>query len=149
MSKVVRIDHVGLSVPDLEQAIGFYCDEFGFAELQRHEWANDTTEDAMIGVERTAGKLAMLQLGDMCMELFEYASPQPEVSGELRACVGYGTTHIAFEVTDLKSIYQKLLQQGLRFHCEPVDVGGAGLCTYMRDPFGNVIKLLEIYDDRN
>ena len=30
-----HVDHVGLTVPDLDAAVGFYCDVFGGHELYR------------------------------------------------------------------------------------------------------------------
>ncbi len=143
---IKRIDHFGLSVPDLEEAIEFYCSTLGFTELDRHEWANDPVEDKLAGYEETAGKLAMLRLGDVCLEVFEYASPKPETCGDLRPVFGYGTTHMAFEVDDLVAEYERLKDKGMIFTAEPIDIGEAGLCTYGRDPFGNVVKLLQFYE---
>ena len=64
---------------------------------------------------------------------------------ERRAC-DPGIAHIAFQVTDIDMVFDNFKAAGGVVHNSPVKVG-EGYSIYCRDPFGNIIELMEIGDD--
>lgn len=139
------VHHVALSTPNLERMRSFYCDLLGFKELSRVTWQpGEAKIDAVMGLSRTAATTVMLQLGSMCVELFEFASPAPQPArADDRPVNNYGITHLCFDVEDVDAAYRRLVHAGVRFHCPPQDFGAAK-ATYGRDPDGNVFELQQL-----
>ena len=69
-------------------------------------------------------------------------NPAPKAAGPKRPVNDHGYTHICLQVSDIASEYERLKGAGMTFNAEPVDLGGE-TCAYGRDPFGNVIEILE------
>lgn len=135
------MDHTAVSVPDLEQALAFYVDLLGFEKLYESAWPTGVRAiDAVIGLQGSSAKMAMIQLGSAKIELFEFQTPVAEPQDARRAVHHHGITHLCFTVDDIHAVYHQLCAAGVEFNCEPTDVGD-GLATYARDPFGNVFEL--------
>jgi len=57
-----------------------------------------------------------------------------------------GLRHIAFDVTDIDSEYERLKAAGVEFLSEPQSLDGVGLrSVYMRDPDGNIVEMQEVF----
>ena len=56
-----------------------------------------------------------------------------------------GYPHFALEVKDVEAEHKRLSEAGMSFVGPPVDVGSQK-AVYGRDPFGNIIELLEELD---
>jgi methylmalonyl-CoA/ethylmalonyl-CoA epimerase len=101
----LRIDHVGISVADLEESVDWYVDKLGF-ELVRP--INRNPDSAMT--------IARLRRGDFNIELFEIegAAPLPEYrrdpSADLRV---HGLAHFAFQVDDVRAVQAELEAKGV------------------------------------
>jgi catechol 2,3-dioxygenase-like lactoylglutathione lyase family enzyme len=97
LSGIRGIHHVSLTVSDLEAVMRFYCDVFGFKKIaglnlpEDYERASDedrggvSVEQMMAQAKKTVqvngdeplhASIAMLQLGDSYIELFEYKQPK-------------------------------------------------------------------------
>src|SRR5262245_5069266 len=106
-----RVDHAALTVPDLNQAVQFYCEVIGgrevfrlgpfdAAEIPRMPDGRDWTE-AHIDVPGARLMIAMLQLGqNLKLELFEYQRPADARTTPPRNC-DRGGHHLAFEVENI------------------------------------------------
>jgi catechol 2,3-dioxygenase-like lactoylglutathione lyase family enzyme len=84
-------DHVGLTVPDLEEAAGLLVSVFGATELYRFGRENDPVlMQTAIGVHPEASfRAAMLELTpSVCVELFEWQSPDQDAHMPSPADVG-------------------------------------------------------------
>ena len=137
------IDHTALSVPSLEKALDFYGNLFGFEVLFNAGWPQGSQPlDDLVGLENSESKVAMIQLGDTKIEVFEYQSPEPEAQDANRPVNDHGITHICLRVSGLQQEYERLRDAGVIFNSEPVDLG-TSLCVYGRDPFGNTFELIE------
>ncbi len=144
------IHHTAISTGDLERSLHFYRDLLGFKEILSSAWEVGTeVADRITGLPGSSARLVMLQAGNACIELFQYASPRPKPGEPQRPVCDHGITHICLEVTDIEAEYQRLQAAGMPFHCPPQEVGGGIRATYGRDPDGNVIELLEVCDSRN
>ena len=87
-----HVDHVGLTVPDLDAAVRFYSEVIGGTELYRigpfdaaempkMEDGRDWTE-AHINVKGARLNIAMLQVGpNLMLELFQYDAPADRRAG--------------------------------------------------------------------
>ncbi len=140
------VHHVAISTPKLEPMLAFYRDLIGFEEVQRVEWEPGVEQiDRVLGLEGTGARQVMLKLGNLCLEMFEFHSPEPVPMDPGRPVCNHGHTHICLDVTDIETEYRRLLAAGTRFHAPPQDFGNLR-ATYGRDPDGNVFELQELLD---
>jgi catechol 2,3-dioxygenase-like lactoylglutathione lyase family enzyme len=143
---IVGIHHAAISTPDLDKALEFYCGTLGFQQIYVAGWPKGVPHlDALVGLEDSASKVAMIKLGATCVELFEYENPKGKPGDPKRPVNDHGYTHICLDVKDIAGEVKRLRAAGMPFHSDPVDTGPT-LCAYGRDPFGNVIELQEWKD---
>ena len=134
MTATYQMDHVAITVSDLNRSIEWYRAMFGFEEKVRFH-----KEDA-----RLHG--AMLRLGDYGLELFQpyEAEPLPESAhsfhGNLQTL---GVKHFALVVPDLDSAYADLRAKG----GELSDVVSGKTVRYftVRDPDGIHVEVKQPY----
>jgi methylmalonyl-CoA/ethylmalonyl-CoA epimerase len=99
----VCIDHVGIAVRDLDEAIAFYADTFGMTV--RHQETNEEqgVREAMVGVADT----------EQCIQLL---APLDETStiAKFLDRSGPGLQQLAYRVTDVEQVSAVLRERGLR-----------------------------------
>ncbi len=154
-----RIDHVSLTVSDVEPAIDFYTRVFGAtlayrmgpfdaAEIPPMEDGRDWT-DAHINVPGARLEIAMLTMPDgLGMELFRYEKPADAAGSPPRNC-DVGSRHLCIEVEALDSAVEFLAQNGCTPMAGSIDMLD-GPCPpsrswYVLDPFGNQLELVEYH----
>ncbi len=143
---IVGIHHVAIGVPDFAQGLAFYRDVLGFEVVQESAWqGNHAAADAAIGLAQTDVQMAMLKAPNAYIELWQYHHPQPQ-DHRSRPC-DYGYPHMCLQVDGIEAEHARLSAAGMEFVGEPVDFGSAS-AIYGKDPFGNVIELYEIRDDK-
>ncbi|HJY88236.1 MAG TPA: VOC family protein [Candidatus Acidoferrales bacterium] len=152
-----RVDHVALTVPDLDAAVRFYSNVIGGSELYRlgpfdaaelprmpdgRDWS-----EAHINVPGARLMIAMLKVGpNLMLELFCYEKPSDASRKPPRNC-DLGGHHLAFKVEDLDTAVRYLEDKGLRVMEGPI-VLSEGPCAgqrliYFLDPWGNQLELVE------
>ena len=152
-----HIDHVGLTVPDLDAASRFYCEIIGGHELYRvgpfdaaemplSEDGRDWTE-SHINVAKARLNIAMLQIGpNLMLELFQYDLPTDQKKTPPRNC-DWGGHHLAFKVTDLDAAKAYLADKGCIVMAGPIVLDQGPCATtrvnYILDPWGNQLELVE------
>ena len=99
----VAIDHVGVAVPDLDEAIAFYRDTYGM-----HVAHEETNEEQ--GVRE-----AMVAVGDSgsFIQLLAPLSPESTIAKFLDRS-GPGIQQMAYRVTDVEQVSAILRERGLR-----------------------------------
>src|SRR5882724_2545124 len=110
-----RLDHIGLTVPDLDAAVDFFCNAFGFELLYAHgpygdaesEWAEREFE---LHPRSIAERIAMLRLGALQLELFEWSSPDQDL--RFPKATDAGGYHLAFYVDDVPAAVRHLRDNG-------------------------------------
>jgi len=138
----MRIDHVGISTADIGRSIHFYRDLLGM-ELVEEERIENTVEcDNIFGLKNVKAKSAMLRLGAMQIELFEFERPRGQSPDPMQPVNNPRIYHICFEVTDVQKEYERLKAASVPFISAPQDFG-IGKAVYGRDPDGNVVELLQ------
>lgn len=97
------IDHVGVAVPDLDEAIAFYRDSYGM------ELAHEETNEEQ-GVRE-----AMMRVGDSgsCIQLLAPLSPESTIAKFLDRN-GQGIQQLAYRVEDIDAVCTTLRERGLR-----------------------------------
>jgi catechol 2,3-dioxygenase-like lactoylglutathione lyase family enzyme len=88
----------------------------------------------------------MLHAGNLFIELFEFHSPAPRDID--RGMNDFGVTHFSFEVENVHEAFATLKAHGIQWHSDPIDAGDGYLMTYGRDPFGNVIEIQQVPEER-
>ena len=136
------VHHVAIHARDIEAMIAFYTEALGFRLAARFEWGDDELIDDIVGLKGSAAKAAMLNAGNVHIEVFEYARPAPPEAEPLRPC-DRGYTHFCLEVTDIEAEWERLSRLGLTFRRRPVDLGDVK-AIYGKDPEGNIIEIQQI-----
>ena len=95
-----RIDHVGVAVDDLDQAVALYSERFGMTEQHR-----ETVE--AFGVEAV-----LLEVGDGHVELLQPLSEESAV-GRFLARNGPGVHHVAYQTDDIDSALEQVRTAGV------------------------------------
>tara|TARA_R110002110_G_scaffold60184_9_gene169729 strand:+ start:200 stop:625 length:426 start_codon:yes stop_codon:yes gene_type:complete len=135
------IHHIAIGVPDIEAGLAFYCDVLGFSVEWRSEVSADNEKaGAAVGLPGFEARMAMLRGPDIRIELWQYTNPRPRDRRSDPADLGY--PHMALAVTDIEAEYDRLSGAGMTFVGAPVNFG-TQKAIYGRDPFGNIIELLE------
>ncbi len=110
------IDHLGIAVADIDQALQFYEGALGMQVVHRE------------AVPHERVKVAMLPVGETRIELLQATDPDSTIAKFL-AKRGPGLHHIALRVDDLTAAVERLKATGARLLNEPRQ--GAGGHTYV------------------
>jgi methylmalonyl-CoA/ethylmalonyl-CoA epimerase len=135
---VTAIDHVGVAVPDLDEAITFYQDTLGL-ELD-HVEVNEGqgTREAMMRVPGDDGTGSAVQL-------LAPLSPDTTI-GKFLDRKGPGVQQVAYRVTDIEAATDALRAKGLRVLYEKAVIGTANSkanFVHPKDTGGVLIELVE------
>ena len=140
------LNHVGISVSDLERSVRFYQEMFGM-ELAGPIFPFEGSEfDQVMALDGPKGRIGYLTHPEIQLELFEFDSPRPVSQDANRPVANHGITHFGIQVEDIDGTYERMRAAGVRFHCPVIDFTGGIRATYGRDPDGNVFELLELKD---
>lgn len=137
MSLFSVVDHVGIAVPDLDEAVEWYRETFGFELV--HEETNDEQ-----GVRE-----AMLQVspGDegTRLQLLAPLGPDSPIARFLERS-GPGLQQIAYRVDDVESVAASLRAKGLRVLYDTARRGTAGSLVnfvHPQDAGGVLVELVQ------
>jgi catechol 2,3-dioxygenase-like lactoylglutathione lyase family enzyme len=131
----MRLHHAGLSVPDLDRSLDWYCGALGLRPGFRFEIPG-------------AGLRGAFALGDggCGVELLEQsgAVPGPPRADPPSANAAHGYNHVCFQVDDLAAAYGRLIERGAVAVWAPRDSPEPGVrMAFVTDPDGNLIELIE------
>ncbi|HHY59971.1 MAG TPA: methylmalonyl-CoA epimerase [Clostridia bacterium] len=110
---MAKIDHIGVAVKDLKEALTFYRDALGL-ELKGIEEVPDQKV-----------KVAMIPVGESKIELLEATSADSPVA-KFIANRGEGIHHIALQVKGLEEILSRLAAAGIKLIDEKPRLGAGG-----------------------
>ena len=136
---LTRIDHVGIAVPDLDEAKAFYARAFGLEVV--HEEVN----------EEQGVREAMLAVGDSgsCIQLLAPLTPESTIAKFLDRS-GPGIQQVAYGVDDVEATAAALREAGVRMLYETAKRGTAGskvnFC-HPKDCGGVLVELVEAAPD--
>ena len=129
----MTVHHIAMHCINLREQERFYREQLGFRR-------------ARVFKAGTPNEFFMLRLGNVCIELF----PTPgKPSRADKAGQSVGFTHLAFEVQDIEGKVSALRAAGVEMgnivDCSDT-VPGLRIC-FFKDPDGNVIELMEGWQD--
>jgi LAO/AO transport system kinase len=125
--KLAAIDHLGIAVRSLDQALKFYQDQLGLNVSMRETVAQEKVN------------VAMLPLGESRIELLEPAAQDSTIAKFLDKRGG-GLHHVAIRVPDLKAAVERLRTSGARMLNEPQAGAGGHLYVFVHpDSTGGVL----------
>ncbi len=129
------IDHVGIAVPDLREAIAFY--ELAFGIVSVHEEVNEEqgVHEAMLAVGD----------GDTRIQLLAPLTPESTIATFIGRS-GPGLQQLAFRVTDVDAACEVLRARGLRLLYDVPRRGTAGSrinFVHPKDAGGVLVELVE------
>lgn len=107
------IDHIGITVPDLEEAVAFFVDVFG-AELWYREGPSEDPDGDEMWRElrvhpRASVRLAMLRFGSTAtVELLEYRLPAGEAPTVPPRNSDHSASHLGLRVADIDAAAEYL-----------------------------------------
>jgi len=144
---VSSLDHVGLSVQDLERSVRFYCTVLDCIVRERAVITGPEVQ-SLTGVSGAVIHTADLTLPDGGMlELLQYVGPACATLVQRRCEAGH--THIAFTVEDVDATRERALSAGALDCSRPVTLNEPGsswdrarVC-YALDPDGRTIEFVE------
>lgn len=102
------IDHVGIAVPDLDEAMAFYRNAYGMEVLHEETNEEQGVREAMLGVGDSA-----TNPGGSCIQLLAPLSPESAIAKFLDRS-GPGIQQLAFRVDDVEHVASVLRERGLR-----------------------------------
>jgi methylmalonyl-CoA/ethylmalonyl-CoA epimerase len=136
---VTAIDHVGIAVPDLDEAIAFYRDVLGL-ELTHVETNEDQgVREAMLSAPGGSGDAGA------AVQLLAPLGPDTTI-GKFLDRKGPGVQQVAVRVTDIEAASDALRAKGLRVLYEKARPGTAHSLTnfvHPKDTGGVLIELVE------
>lgn len=138
---ILGMHHAAIAVPDMEAGLGFYRDVLGFEVVDEANLPPGIEVLASaFGLDDAGCQVRMLAKGNSFIELFEFADA---LDGEAARPVNrLGITHLALASDDAEADYARLEAAGVVFNA-PLFGASPTRFAYGRDPFGNVIELLE------
>ena len=129
---ITGIDHIGIAVRSLDDAIGLYADVLGL-EVREIE----TVADQKV-------KLAVIPVGGIKIELLESTDPEGPIAKYIES-KGEGLHHLALEVSNIQEALEDMRQQGIGLIDEKPRTGAGGHKTAFLHPEGTkvLIELVE------
>ena len=129
------IDHVGIAVSDLDEAVAFYRDTYGMHVL--HEEVNEEqgVREAMVGVGDSGS----------CIQLLAALSPESTIAKFLDRS-GPGIQQLALRVPDVEQVSDVLRDRGLRLLYDAPRRGTSGSRVnfiHPKDAGGVLVELVE------
>jgi catechol 2,3-dioxygenase-like lactoylglutathione lyase family enzyme len=140
---IQRMDHVGIVVDDLADAVAFFI-ELGL-QLEGEATVEGDWVDHVVGLEGVRARIAMLRTPDRHGRLELTKFHTPSTGG------GYGPTlantagirHVAFAVDDIDDVLARLRTRGAELVGELGRYQDSYRLCYVRGPEGIIVELAE------
>ena len=129
------VDHVGIAVPDLDEAIAFYARTFGVRSVHEETNEEQGVREAMLAVGT----------GDTRIQLLAPLTPESTIARFIGRS-GPGLQQLAFRVEDVEAAAAVLRERGLRLLYDTPRRGTSGSrvnFVHPRDAGGVLVELVE------
>jgi catechol 2,3-dioxygenase-like lactoylglutathione lyase family enzyme len=151
VSTVKGINHVGLSVHDLDRAVSFYTSVMPLELADRCMVGGGPGSLGIDSMSTEPLDVALLRGPNAYLELLEVA---PAQSGETTplAVEGPGLTHVCFQSPEHAQLYSRFIEQGataVSSDDAPIDLNGVGVrYGYARDIDGIMFEVEQLDEPR-
>jgi methylmalonyl-CoA/ethylmalonyl-CoA epimerase len=126
---IQKIDHIGIAVSDLDEALKFYCDTLGLKVEKTEEFQGM--------------KIAFIPIGDTEFELLQPTDPNGAIAKFIEKR-GEGIQHVALRVENVEKSLEEMKAKGLRVIDEKPRPGAGGASIAFFHPKSTGGVLLEI-----
>lgn len=130
---VGKVDHIGIAVKSIDEALKFYEDVLGIKCVEQEV------------VEEQHVRTAFLPVGDTEVELLESTSDDGPIAKFIEK-KGEGIQHIAYKVDNIEKALEELKAKGIRLIDEKPRMGAGGAKIAFLHPkstFGVLIEICE------
>jgi catechol 2,3-dioxygenase-like lactoylglutathione lyase family enzyme len=145
VTRLLRINHAGVTVSDIDRSLRFYRDLLGLEVVRDFTTTRREQQLLVASPDALTCRLVFLAVPgrpDVQVELF-HAEPALEPIADLDTRRA-GSVHICFDVADLWSTYRELTGRGVEFVHQPVALSDTGgWIAYCMDPDGTRIEFIE------
>lgn len=128
---IKKLDHIGIAVKSIEEALPLYTDLFGL------------TLEGIEEVEEQKVKTAFLPIGDTEFELLESKDPEGPIARFIDK-KGQGIQHIALQVENIEEALEKAKRNGIRLIDEKPRYGAGGAKIAFLHPQSTQGVLIEL-----
>jgi len=131
---IIRIDHIGVAVNSVEDAVKLYTDAFG---IKAEDIEMETVEEQKV-------RAAMIPVGENRIELLESTDSEGPIAKYIEKR-GEGMHHLALEVSDIQGMLKTLKEKGLPLIDMEPRIGAGGAKVAFLHPKGTkvLIELVE------
>ena len=140
-----QIRHIGIIVDDLEAMKSFYCNQFDMRVYVHDMEVGDYIAGLYdLKMEQIQVELYKLITNDGCM--IELLKVVPDSLKDMHSDRVFfkGCTHVAFTVSDVQLLYEKLSRGGIKFNSPPLlSRDQKHKVCFCRDPEGNYLELVQ------
>ena len=144
---IFAINHIGLTVRDLDQMVDFYQGVCGFKVLSKQQIGSDVASAKLLGIKDVSFKKVVLQAPNMLFELTEFQPLRDSVIQNMSPA-GPGMTHTCFQSPSWNPGYDKFIKNGIQPLSKgdhAIDLGGYGITyAYAHDPEGIMIEMEQL-----
>lgn len=141
------LDHLAVTVSDMDRSLRFYRDLLGLKQVSSHDLEGESIS-RMAGKERVRMKVVRLACADtpgVQIDLQQYLEPKGKLADSKLGDVA--NSHFCVGVQDIQKACAELRAQGVRFISEPVyfdleHEGKIGVVFFL-DPDGYVLEMVE------
>ncbi|MGW6696261.1 VOC family protein [Nocardia sp. NPDC055049] len=143
MGLVERLDHIGITVADIDAVTAF------FVSLGLEADPKMTVEgeflDTVIGMTDAATEIVMLRVpgGDTALKLSSFARPQHLPGSPVAPANELGLRNVAFEVRDLRAAVARAAAEGYGLVGGIGEYEGVWRMAYVRGPEGIIVSFAE------
>jgi catechol 2,3-dioxygenase-like lactoylglutathione lyase family enzyme len=143
MTRILRFDHIGVTVHDLDRATAFFT-ALGF-EVEGRTPVEGDFIDTVIGIPGSRTDIVMLRPpgGGTAIELSRFSSPIPRPLPPAAEANDPGLRSIALEVDDLRAEVDRLAGEGYGLVGGIGEYEGVWRMAYVRGPEGILVALAE------
>jgi catechol 2,3-dioxygenase-like lactoylglutathione lyase family enzyme len=144
---ISSVDHTGITVSSLEEALDFWVNVLGFQHLYTWNFENTPFIEKLVGVPGTVMSVAMVEGYGHRIELLEYQAPADRKVIKPRSC-DVGSVHIGLYVKGMDAAaLARVAEAGWMPVAEPQTVEGGerkGMrLIYLRGPDGVTIEFMQ------
>lgn len=128
----MKLNHIALSVPNLEESVKWYKEMLGFKEVSR------------MTIPHNGVNLAFLKCGNFSIEILEVPGANPLPAGRSHPDEDnntHGVKHICISVDNNREFVKDLKKKGVKVVFEPE--GMPSYAAFINDNSGNIIEIFD------
>jgi catechol 2,3-dioxygenase-like lactoylglutathione lyase family enzyme len=151
---VSRVDSIGVTVSDMDQALAFYTGVLPFEVVSETEVQGDAYEH-LFGVFGMRARIVRLRLGDEAIELIDFLAPEGRPVPVDSRSNDEWFQHIALIVSDMDAAYELLRRHNVQHASTGPQTlpawnpnAGGIKAFYFKNPDGNHLEVLEFPPDK-